>query len=91
MANDFEYEGDGPDGKPKWLLFPCQMRGADPEDRCRIALRPHQKNGSGASWEADGKAAPTVAPSILCGDKARPTCHFHIVGGKFNLCGDHPK
>ncbi|MFO1038146.1 MAG: DUF6527 family protein [Geminicoccaceae bacterium] len=59
----FKFTGEGPDGKPKWMTFPCPGgRG-----RCGIALRPHQKNGVGASWEWDGdREQPTITPSIDC-------------------------
>ena len=93
MADDpprFELEGEGEDGRPKWLLFPCQMAGADPEDRCRVSIN-GQRNGSGATWtstpgdRAGVVEAPTVSPSVKCGDR----CHFHLEAGVFKYCGDH--
>lgn len=84
----FQFEGE----PRKWMTYPCQARGAEGDERCRISLRPHQTNAMGASWSASGPdEAPTVAPSILCGDKARPRCHFHIQAGAFKPCGDHQK
>ncbi len=87
----FLLEGENADGRPKWLLFPCQGRGADADDRCRVSIN-GQRNGSGATWTVAGAdkpgeiAAPTVSPSIKCGDSF---CHFHIEGGNVRYCGDH--
>ena len=73
----FEFIGDGGDGKPKWLRFPCQGREGG---ECMIALRPHQKNSAGASWEWDGnKERPTITPSINCKD----CWHGWIRNGEF--------
>ena len=66
MSEDdkFEFIGDGGDGKPKWMRFQCQ---GYPKAECMIALRPHQKNSQGASWEWDGnREKPTITPSINC-------------------------
>lgn len=87
----FELEGIGQDGRPKWLTYPCQAKGADDSDRCRISIN-GQRNGSGATWsvnnaETEGPTSnPDVSPSIKCGDSF---CHFHIRHGRFEYCGDH--
>ena len=88
----FELEGEGPDGKPKWLTFQCQAS-RDAEDRCRVSIN-GQRNGSGATWSVVGGAeregpidAPTVTPSVHCVGM----CHFHINAGRFDHCGDYPK
>lgn len=88
---EFALEGEGPDGRPKWLVFPCQAKGADAEDTCRVSIN-GQRNGSGATWSCDRAdragpiANPTVSPSIHC----KGVCHFHIQGGRFSYTSDHP-
>lgn len=44
---EFLGEKDSPDGKPLYMTFDCPNR---KNERCIIALRPHQKNVVGASW-----------------------------------------
>lgn len=76
----FRFEGAQPEtGSPRWLTFPCQREGADPEIRCAIAIHPETLNGE--SWMVAGpQAAPTVYPDINCGDMCG--CAFKITEGK---------
>lgn len=92
MTAPFILEGEGEDGKPKWLTFQCQGS-RDAEDRCRVSIN-GQRNASNATWTVEGGAdkagpieAPTVTPSVHCVGM----CHFFIRQGRFDHCGDYPR
>ncbi len=77
----FAFLGTDAEGRPKWLVFPCQRPG-QPGEQCQIALRPSQHNAVGASWAWDGnRDAPTITPSIDCSR----VCGWHgwLTAGQF--------
>lgn len=79
----FEFVGEGPGGRPKWMIFTCPR---DPERECTIAIKP-QRNGVRASWEWDGnREAPTVSPSINCNGAAGCGWHGWIRKGVATSC-----
>lgn len=65
------FDGEGPDGGPKWMRFHCPRRDME----CQVALSP-QRNANGATWQWDGnREQPTLQPSINCNGGAG--CGWH--------------
>lgn len=58
---------------------------------CEEAHVVWHKQGSrgGITWSYDGNAeAPTTKPSIRLFDENGTICHYFLIGGKIEFCGD---